>query len=189
MNVNPYAPLPTTPPLASPDTTSAPVRDGRDARTRVEATWPCRCVVCNAEVPTAGSTLNLWWHPRWVYVFVPIPLIFVPLFLTTGRTVRLRVGLCPACGWRRRLRIAGAVALLGASFLLCAGFDLGRPPALVLFVAAAGIYMVGGVRATRVVGDVAWVRAGRAFVASLPERPLAPGEVLELGGSAPSLDD
>ena len=177
---NPYSPLPTS--LGTSDLTGEIVQDGNLVRTPVTATWPSRCVKCNASVPAPDFKARLQWYPRWIPLLFligwPIALI---VMMVKRRWVNLQIGLCDTHRQSRRMWIAGFFGAFAFGVLVAfAGFSVGRPNegigAIVGFLGIIGAFvgLIGGLlaipplRVTRVEGDVAWVKVKPEFLASLP---------------------
>lgn len=196
MALNPFAPLPeetVTPRQLAPHMADV-VRDRDLVRTPVNATWPCRCVRCNADVPSADRELALWWTPTWVWWLLPALGVWGLAVALMGKRVRVRVGLCDACARRHRNLLAAFVGMLAVGVTVgCAGADepgFFRAGALITLVGVAGLIVGPKIaRPSLVIGDLAWVRVGPAFTESLPASTGGDREVAMLEGeSEPTLD-
>lgn len=196
MNENPFAPLPATAPV--PTDPRAVFRDGHHVCTPVTATWPARCVRCNAGVSAADRRLDLTWTPRWVYLLLLLGVLFAVIAqVFARRKVNLHVGFCAACARRRRRLLGAWSATLGLALVgLCSGAAgssaVMAGSVILALVALGGLVLCHPlVTVDRVYGERAWVRAGAAFVASLPAGRAPPAAIdpLSLAGSRPRLDD
>lgn len=196
MSENPFAPLPATAPV--PTDPRAVFRDGHHVCTPVTATWPARCVRCNAEVPAADRRLDLTWTPRWVYLLILLGLLLALIAqVFVRRKVTLQVGFCAACAGRRRKLLGGWGAALGLALVgLCSGASgssaIMAGSVILALVALGGLVVCHPlVTVDRVYGERAWIRAGAVFVASLPAGRAPPPAIdpLSLAGSRPQLDD
>jgi hypothetical protein len=174
MRDNPFAPLPTTP-TGGGGETGVLSRDGKWIVKPLTATWPERCVVCNASVPASDFNAKLTWTPRWViFVFLVSRLIGLILFFVKRKTINLHVGLCEAHRGARRTKMwigggvmAAAMMFGGAGIALNAGALIGLGG--LTFLGGIVVMALGAmvVKAHKVEGDLAWVTAGQAFTDSI----------------------
>ena len=174
---NPFSPLPTGGPSPQNAQNDLSVwQEGLHASCYKDATWPDRCVICNA--PAEGYTLKLQlqWHPRWVYLLIiPGVLWYLIAMLITRKTAIVHVGLCVAHQQRRKIGIA---TLIGSFFLLLAGMGLGisaDEPLLLIFgligffvALIAGALMMRVVNPIRIDNERIWAKVGQQFLESLP---------------------
>ncbi len=142
----------------------------------MSAPWPDRCVKCNA--PAEGYRLkqSLYWHPAWLYVLIlPGVLVYAVVALVIRKSYVGHVGLCPSHRSRRRW-ILGAGAFLAISSVASCSAGFGSNPGVSLglgvFGGIAGMVIVQvatfAVRPKKITEAYAWLKCGKAFVASLP---------------------
>lgn len=180
---NPYAPpanFDLSPGYASEDT-EAWQENGKVVFFQ-EGRLPARCVRCNAPA-TSSLTQKLYWHHPALYVLVFFPgvLIYVIVALIFRKTATVDLGLCET---HRRRRLMGLGVGWGGLILALTLFYLavvggGAPLAvggIILLIAAivAGLVVVPQVQPARIDADLVYLKAGQAFVASLPHSPRRP---------------
>ncbi|MES2639081.1 MAG: hypothetical protein V4850_06345 [Myxococcota bacterium] len=174
---NPFAAIPSGAGFAAQGALALHQVDGM-VETPTGGRWPARCVVCNAAVPAADFEATLTWHPGWVkLLFFVIGFLAIFAMMSTRELVRLDIGMCAEHRARRtrRLRAFTGTLVLGV-LAWFGGAAIDADVLAVLGVFASLIGLVGVVvvrpplRVQRVEGDIAWIRVGAPFLASLPEK-------------------
>ncbi len=153
-------------------------RDGNLIVAPSGATFPLRCVKCGK--PTVGrpKEYKFGWQPLWVWVFLPILLVFIIVAVIQTRSITVSFSLCER--HKRaftQLRICGWAALIGGPTLTTlAGIEWGDNAAVLIWL---GILIgLGGlaslllkpIRPTRVEPTYGNFKgAGPGFLAVIPE--------------------
>ncbi len=169
---NPFAPLPSSS-VSSPSGTV--YAEGNVVVSPVTATWPARCVHCNANVSAADFKAKPVWYPKWVIiVFLLSRLIGLILFFWKRRVLDLNIGLCEEHRRKRSTWMWGGggaaafgfvvlgVALAADMPVLMIGFAL-------LFLGGLIVLALGARTVTpmSVEGDIARLKVGQPFLESL----------------------
>ena len=136
------------------------------------ASFPARCVVCNAPAERRLRR-KLYWHPPAVYALICLgALVYVIGALITRKKAELEVGICDAHAARRRNGILigwlGAVAFIG-SLLLVEQSPVFALIGAVLLLAGlvTALLLAQVVTAKRIDERQAWLKVGRPFLDSL----------------------
>lgn len=140
----------------------------------LNAPWPDRCVKCNA--PAGGYRLkqSLYWHPAWVYLLIlPGVLIYAIVAAVIRKPYVGHVGVCPKHRTRRTvLRTAGVFLVLASLGSCAAGLDSTAMMGTGVLGVIAGLVLVQlgqfVVRPKKITDAYAWLKCGKAFIASLP---------------------
>jgi hypothetical protein len=172
---NPYAP----PRFESegwplPGVGASPRREGDVVVIPVQgASFPPRCVVCNAPADRRMKR-KLYWHPPAVYALLCLGALFYVIgALILRKKAELEIGVCSAHAARRRNGIL--IGALGAP-LAFIGMIASVEAAPILSVLAllvmlsslvAAALMVQLIRAKRIDERQAWLKVGRPFLDSL----------------------
>jgi len=141
----------------------------------IAATWPARCVHCNANVPAADFKAKPVWYPKWVIiVFLLSRLIGIILYFWKRRTLDLNIGLCEEHRRKRSMAMWGGGGAAAFAFVvLGAGLALDMPELfigfLLLFVGGLIVLALGARTVTpmSVEGEVARLKVGQPFLESL----------------------
>lgn len=152
--------------------------EGDFVRTPLKATWPPRCVVCNADVPAADFNAKLVWYPRWViFVFLLSRLIGLVLFFIKRKQLNLHVGLCEEHKSMRRQGMIGGVLAIVFGVLFFVGMVFMREAVAIFMMLGGGFAcLIAGVLLLRraailvpkgVEGEEALVKVGLPFLESL----------------------
>lgn len=156
-------------------------RKDKQLVTRLNATFPDRCVKCNA--PANGYRLKrqLTWHPPAYYFFILLNLLVYALIaMCVQKKATLFIGLCPQHRTRRtRGMIVGWVGFLGGIVVLGAGIGAQHGALLIwtgiLMMLGGLIYgvMTGArVSAAKITKENVWLKGvDNGFLAELPEWP------------------
>jgi hypothetical protein len=153
-------------------------RDGNLIVAPSGANFPLRCVKCGK--PTVGrpKEYKFAWQPLWVWVFLPILLVFIIVAVIQTRSIRVSFSLCERHKRAyRQLRICGWAALIGGPTLTTlAGIEWGDNGAVLIWL---GILIgLGGlaslllkpIRPTRIEPTYGNFKgAGPGFLAVIPE--------------------
>jgi hypothetical protein len=174
---NPFAAIPSGGGFAAQGALALYQVDGM-VETPTGGRWPARCVVCNVAVPTADFEATLTWHPRWVtMLFFIVGFLAILAMQFAKETVRLDIGMCAVHRAQRTQRLrafAGTLVLGVLAWFGGAAVDVTVLSVLGLFASLIGLVGVVVVRpplrVQRVEGDIAWIRVGAPFLASLPEK-------------------
>lgn len=154
-------------------------REGRLLVASRKATFPDRCVKCNAEAHGYRLKRNLYWHHPAYFLILVICNIFayalVAIFVK--RTALFRVGLCPLHRRRRRTAILFGWFCILLSFGLIAAAVEWEAWSLAIASGACALFGIvyGGIRsqvitAKKIDKRTVWIRgAGVAFLESLDE--------------------
>lgn len=150
------------------------------------ATLPDRCVKSNE--PAHGRRLkrDLYWHPAWIYLTIPIGLlVYIILALMLRKRAVIHIGLSEQ--WfakRRRVILIGWGLVLAGTGMFVLTFavlpEYARPVALpgTLSFPAGVLYMVFAdrmVSARRITDDYVWLKGVHPdFLAELPPWPYRP---------------
>lgn len=111
-----------------------------------ESMLPPRCVKCGANA-TERRTVKIYWHSRWWYLLI---LFHLAAYLIAALAIRqkavLDVGLCERhARRRRRLRLAGAIVMLGGVGVSFIAFPLGLVAGIVMLCIGT-LVVIGGSR-------------------------------------------
>lgn len=158
------------------------LRDGKLLVVRKGATFPDRCVRCNA--PAEGYRLrrNLSWHHPLIYlILLANLLIYIIVALVVRKTAKLEVPLCPEHRASRRnvLLMAWGLVLASVPVGIALGQALPDAQLWVAFVVGFGLFLAGAfygaiaappVVATRIDDYFVWLkRVCPEWMAGLPE--------------------
>jgi len=160
-------------------------REGKFVVCARDAHLPDRCAVCNEPAQGYGFLKKMTWHSPWFFLLILANLlIYLIVALCVQKTAKIRIGLCPRHRARRErglwvgfLGLAVSIVCL-ASPALVVYPDGGLARDVVPMVGLVGlvlcpilgVLMTQLVRPRRVDQDHAWLRVGKPFASSFPER-------------------
>jgi hypothetical protein len=159
-------------------------KDSKVVVTHDGATFPPRCVKCNADSPGGPIKRNVYWHHPALYILLVAGILFrigILLYIIVAAIVRrkaiVHLHLCPRHRFLRTAAIVARWAAVPLAFIwvLLTGSLIPRwimPVGLVLFfcLLIIGIFMSRTLRASMIEKDktVFLKGLGRPFIASLP---------------------
>ena len=152
-------------------------RDGKKLVVADGSQLPDQCVKCNLPAEGGRMKRKVYWHPPLVYAALLVNiLLYGILAMCFRKTVKMEIGVCPACRARRiRDLIIGWLALLGGIAVGAAGLAYGKPwgwagPVLFLAGALWLILRTQVLLASRIQEKRAWLRGcHKDYLAKLPE--------------------
>lgn len=163
---------------AAPPPSSGVWRSKKDVVAAKGASFPNRCVKCNAPVQSFRLKRNLYWYPPWVILLILFSLLIGAIVaMIMRKNAKIEIGLCEVHRSKRvRNMIVGTIlTVLGIALIMVAvAFEKGG--SLVLFsiiVLIAGIVFcvqATVITAKKIDANYVWIKgAGRQFLDSLPE--------------------
>jgi len=153
-------------------------RSNKDIIAAKGASFPNRCVKCNAPVEGFRLKRNLYWYPPWVILLILLSLLIGAIVaMLVRKNAKIEIGLCEAHRSKRvRNMILGTIlTVLGISLIIVAvAFEKGGPLVLFSIIALiAGIVFcvqATPITAKKIDDNYVWIKgAGRPFLDSLPQ--------------------
>ena len=142
-------------------------------------------MACNEPAQGFGYVKKMGWHSPWLFLLILAGLfVYLIVALVVHRSAKVRVALCPRHRRRRQvgLWLGFGGMFLSMAFLFSAAFveyvDLGLDENVVPIAGLIGLFgfpivgviMTQMIRPRRIDHEHVWLRVGRAFADSIPER-------------------
>ena len=143
------------------------------------ATLPARCARCNGAATGKPVSRTLYWQPRWVYLSLLVPPVYIVLHLVLRRRVTVSVPICEEHRQRRQKFIVFRCFLLAIAIgavMVAIFYGLEGIPGLALFILVAAL-SIGDpyvtLVSTKYIGtQYVWIRGFcHDYRAALPEFP------------------